>query len=363
MVTPKVGKPKPKKDSEGPSVSSSTTSTNSFESLASADTQEEEECVSEEEEPQIPLSQVQRLVTQQVQTLMGQWILANQAQQAHSGSTGSKGKDLPALEKLKNFKGETDTDELTLWIEELERHCTYYAVGGSLDTEAKKLAYAVSHLVGGAAAWWKTRQNYIKTYQTFLVALQERFQSVVAEDKAADELYELRQKEGQTVTAFSDRFVQLLVRIPDMHEKDKIRHFKRGLLPTLQQKVREKEVVTLNEAIELAVRLESTFVKKSGGAGGTGKAAINSVSVEGLPAEQLQELINQVKAAWTAKGTPTAPTSSTGPGGVKAFCARCGNKEHKVEACKYPDWVCFFCKKPGHKKQECEAWKLKSKNS
>ena len=331
----------------------SSNSGTSFGVLTGDQDEDEDDC-----EERVPLSQVQELVAKQVQAMMSQFILLNQANQPSQASqpqVATRSRDLPALEKMKNFKGETDTDELTLWLEELERHCIYYEAGGSLDTDAKKLAYAVSHLIGGAAAWWKTQQSNVTTYKEFLVALQDRFQSVVAEDKAADELYDLRQKEGQTVTSFSDRFIQLLVRIPDMNEKDKIRHFKRGLLPTLQQKVREKEVSTLNAVIELAIRLESTFAKKPGL---PGKSGINAVTTDQQPTEQtelLQELINQIQG-WKKGATST----STGPSGPpKERCWRCGGLDHITDKCQYTANVCWYCKKPGHIKMECKALKAR----
>ena len=301
---------------------------------------------------------MQRLVTQQVQTLMGQWMLTNQVQQAQSGSTGSKGKDLPALEKLKNFKGETDTDELDTWLKELQRHCTYYAIGGSLDTEEKKLAYAVSHLVGGAEAWWDTQKLVIRSYSGFITAVTKRFRSVVDADKAAEDLYDLKQKDGQSVTAFCDRFMQLLTRIPSMHEEDRMRHFKRGLVPHLQQKVKEHKLATLNEVVELAIRLEGTFAKKNGGTSGAPKAQLNAVETETTQSD-IQELINQVKG-WVAKGGPSAgagsPSSTTRTGDR---CWRCGNTDHITEKCTHKDNVCWYCKKAGHIKADCKALKAR----
>lgn len=327
-----------------------------------SDNQEDEESDEEEKEDggevMIPFSQMQRMMDM----MMDRWTKANsQPKQAASTVPNPSTKGLPALEKLRNFKGETDTDELDTWLKELRRHCTYYEVGGSLDTEEKKLAYAVSHLVGGAEAWWETQKIVIRTYTDFVKAINRRFRSEVDADKAAEELYELRQKEGQSVTAFSDRFMQLLTRVPTMHEDDKMRLFRRGLVANLQQKVKEHKLRSLNEVVELAIRLESTFAKKTGGSGGTNKAGINSVGGETLPMDPLLELINQIKG-WRKETTahpPAASSTSTGPGGVKEFCARCGSKDHKLEACKYTEWVCFFCKKPGHKKQDCEALKAK----
>lgn len=318
------------------------------------DNDQEDADEEEKEEARITFSQMQSMMDM----MMDKWMKASASQAAQPTvvQMPPKAKELPGLDKLKDFKGETDTDELDLWLKQLDRHCTYYGICGSLDTEDKKLAYAVSHLVGGAEAWWGSQKHQIKTYSNFIQALSKRFRSVVDADKAWEELVHLKQKDGQTVTAYSDRFVQLLTRIPTMHEDDKVRHFRMGLVPHLQQKVKEHRLSTLSEVMELAIVLEGTFAKKTWSTGGSGKAAINSVDTEGVSADQLQELLNQIKAKGTSRG---APSTAAPQGGPKGFCPRCGGRDHKIDTCKYPDWVCFFCKKPGHKKQDCEALKAK----
>ena len=34
-------------------------------------------------------------------------------------------------------------------------------------------------------------------------------------------------------------------------------------------------------------------------------------------------------------------------------CTKCGNKNHKTAACRYPEKVCYWCKQPGHQVQDC----------
>ena len=269
---------------------------------------------------------------------------------------------LPDLDKLKPFKGETDTDELELWLRDLKRHVNYYALGGRLDTNAKKLAYATSHLIGGAAAWWDLQAGLITNYDDFIAAISKRFRSSVDADKAAEELYELRQKEGQSVTAFSDRFTQLLTRIPTMHEDDKIRQFKRGLNATLRQKVSEHELKHLSEAIELAIRLEGTFARRAGAPGGASKAGLNALET-GTASPELQEFINAFKS-WkqagfeAGKGLQLGASTATTPAPNR--CWRCGDKTHRTEGCPLPASVCYYCKKAGHIKADCEKLKAKT---
>ena len=173
--------------------------------------------------------QIQMLVDQQVQLALLKDRSDFQRKREET-SRDTKMVGLPALEKLRNFKGETDTDELDIWLKELKRHCQYYAVSGALNTDEKQLAYAISHLTGGAEAWWETQRDVVRTMAGFLEALNSRFRSVVDADKAAEELYDIKQKEGQSVASYSDHFMRLLVRVPKMQEDDRIRLYRRGLL-------------------------------------------------------------------------------------------------------------------------------------
>ena len=309
------------------------------------------------EEVMIPLTAMQAMVTEQVQAILARMHVQNSASSA--ATQPARYRDLPALDKLRNFKGETDTDELDLWLKELKRHCEYYAIGGSLDTDEKKLAYATSHLVGGAEAWWETQRATIRNYTGFIGAISKRFRSAVDSDKAAEELYDLRQKEGQSVTAFSDKFMQLLTRTPNMHEEDRIRHFKRGLLPQLQQKVKEHQLPTLNEVVQLAIRLEATFSTKRPKEINTnlGKSGLNAIETEEELelAQRMQLFLNQVKG-WKPKG----PGTYTLPLGVTSErCWKCGDAAHSTDKCSYTTNVCYYCKKPGHIKMECKALKAR----
>ena len=340
---------------------SSGSNSNPYSRLQDGVTTDEEN--SDGEELMIPMEQMDDMVEKKVQALMGQWLLSNPKQLAPQ--VASRAKDLPALDKLKCFKGETDTDELDLWLKELQRHCTYYEIGGSLDTDAKKLAYATSHLVGGAEAWWVTRKANIHTYQDFIKAISKRFRSAVDADKAAEEIYDTRQTENQSVTAFSDRFIQLLTRVPNMHEEDRIRHFRRGLLPHLQQKVKEHQLQTLTEVVELAIRLEATFAKRPPKID-TSKAGLNmvdstdeSVQQQQQQALQLQALLNQMQG-WKPKGPGVYTFGNTKP---NTRCWKCGDQSHTTETCTYPGNVCYYCKKPGHIKAECRSFKAKQARS
>ena len=210
---------------------------------------------------------------QQAQFMEQMQLLLNQKQKEETSGEGK----LPGFEKLHEFKEETDSDELDIWLRKLEKHCNYYSLAGSLNTDKKKLEYAVAHLTGGAQDWWAGTKGEINSYAAFKVAVNGRFRSIVDADKAAEELYDIKQKEGQVVTAYTDRFQQLLIRVPDMAEADRVRLFQRGLHAQLQQKVKENRPIKLEEAITLAIRLEGTMGRRKYEGAGGGRAALNSV--------------------------------------------------------------------------------------
>jgi hypothetical protein len=308
---------------------------------------EEEEEEERESNDLIPMNVVQELLKQQQAQFMEQMqVLLNQRQKEEATVEEER---LPGLEKLHEFKGETDSDELDIWLRKLEKHCNYYALAGSLNTDKKKLEYAIAHLTGGAQDWWAGRKGEIGTYEAFKAALNGRFRSIVDADKAAEELYDIKQKEGQAVTAYTDRFQQLLIRVPDMAEADRVRLFQRGLHAQLQQKVKENRPVKLEEAITLAIRLEGTIGRRKYEGTGGGKAGVNSV--EGQPDAGVEEIIAAVVREMN-KGS-TYSRAGAGAGERRTYCFKCGDPKHMSHSCPLSASVCYRCKKPGHQKRQC----------
>lgn len=322
------------------------------------ETQEEADQTEEMESTDlIPMTVVQELMKQQQAQFMEQMqLLLNQIQMKEE--TGAEGR-LPGLEKLHEFKGETDSEELDIWLRKLEKHCNYYALAGSLNTDKKKLQYAIAHLTGGAQDWWAGMKGEISTYAAFKVALNGRFRSIVDADKAAEELYDIKQKEGQAVTAYTDRFQQLLIRVPDMAEADRVRLFQRGLHAQLQQKVKENRPVKLEDAITLAIRLEGTLGRRKYEGAGGGRAGLNSVEQQGEGTEEggrkqpdadVGEIIAAVMKEMSKGSTYSR---ATGTGERKTYCFKCGDPKHMSHSCPLSVSVCYRCKKPGHQRKQC----------
>lgn len=270
---------------------------------------------------------------------------------------------LPDLEKLHSFKGETDSDHLDVWLNALETHVDYYEVSGTINTDAKKLIYAKSHLTGGAKDWFKTAASSITTYDEFLVAINKRFRSEMDSTKAAYAIYDLRQKEGQTLTGYTDTFQQLLTRVPKMEEEDRVRHFTRGLNTHLRTKVNESGLKKLEEVIHLAIRLDGAMDKSKPryeGAGGHGKTQINSmeeqegINVSNSSSLGKEEIIERLAALENRfSGKRRGSIKSKYPKEGQPFCLRCGTKGHLTANCKIKENVCWKCKKPGHVKSNC----------
>jgi hypothetical protein len=152
------------------------------------------------------------------------------------------------------------------------------------------------------------------------------------------------------------------------------------LLPHLAQKVRENEPETVEQAFEIAIRYEGSFVGNKGksGAGGgekaRGQVGRGGIGV-GLNAVELQEqgeeedlgtviLAALRKAGVTGNGgskpawQQPRPTGgiSIAPGGStagKLRCYRCGREGHTKWKCTETENVCYGCKKPGHVRQNC----------
>jgi hypothetical protein len=297
---------------------------------------------------------------------------------------------LPELRETREFfGGDMDSDALDGWVSNRMRDIRYYRLGGQLQTQEQQVHWLVAHLSGAAMDWWNSTaepSGRVTTVAEFLQELNTRFRSRLDGDVAADKLMNLCQGLQQPVAQYVSVVQGLLVRLPEMDSRTRIRMFAHGLLPHLAQKVREHEPDTVEEAFEIAIRYEGSFVglkNKSGGGGGAkpsgqgGKGGagvgLNAVGVE----EQGQDddlgtailaALRRAGVAGTASGrpawqqprpvsgTPAAPGGSTGG---QLRCYRCGRRGHAKWDCTEKENVCYGCGKPGHIRQDCPERKTR----
>jgi hypothetical protein len=168
----------------------------------------------------------------------------------------------PALPKLRQpslFKGIDTGFAVDDWIGELEQQFAYYVA--SFVTSASRIAFAVAHLAGPAALWWKSLppadKSAIATWNEFVARLHSRFRPVQGAMLARQRLGKLLQRPGQSVSQFAHSFQITLTPITDMGHADQVHHFVNELLPHIASKVWERHPTVLPEAIDFAVSVEA----------------------------------------------------------------------------------------------------------
>ena len=141
----------------------------------------------------------------------------------------------------------------SIYIEELEQYMAAAQVPREHWVEA-----AVPYLKGGALLSYinekKDNPAQVAQWDGFKAWFLKRFQPVAASKTARASLRNLRQRMGETLSSYNEKFLRLMQLILDMNEADKIEYYKNGL--------RDKQVYawvdrddpkSLQEAMEKAV--------------------------------------------------------------------------------------------------------------
>jgi hypothetical protein len=92
------------------------------------------------------------------------------------------------------------------------------------------LAVMVSNLKGQAAAWYITQQSSINNIDELADAVRLKFIPVDIQERLRDALYGLKQRECRDLAEYVTKYRQLINRVEDMSDLDKIALFNRGLV-------------------------------------------------------------------------------------------------------------------------------------
>lgn len=76
-----------------------------------------------------------------------------------------------------------------------------------------------------------------------------------------DQLYKLRQ--GSNIEEYVDAFSNIVSKLPEMHDYDRLFYFQMGLKPRVQNHLRIQQFTSLDSAITEAIRYDSAIVSTS----------------------------------------------------------------------------------------------------
>ena len=160
------------------------------------------------------------------------------------------------------------------WLMELERWRQAVEIRGSM-TDHTFLTVVATYLQGSASLWYNslvTKGQTPATWDSFKEMFRERFRPFDAERTARQSLYNLRQREKETVSSYSDNFLKLVNFLPGMALEDQLALYQRGLLPHIAEEldriyaVIDGSIEHLSDAINQAQRIETRLMMARRGA-------------------------------------------------------------------------------------------------
>ncbi|KAG1167938.1 hypothetical protein CU097_001134, partial [Rhizopus azygosporus] len=271
------------------------------------------------------------------------------------------------LHEITDFSGSTryrlngtgSMDNPLNWLRQLER---LKNISGVQDREL--LIIARDHLIGKAAAWFDVNSDTFKTWDDFTDSFKRKYCSGL-EDVWWNEIRNLRQGADEDIEDVDIKLRELFALVGVTDERLKIRLFLDAIHPSIAWEVERSQDVNrykdLDSVVTVASRVESISRKYHKKGVSTSRWTAKSESTKKVE-EEFNDLVDE---------TRSVKTTSTMEELLKEF------KDLKISIVKTVNningtsgnrgsrnFVCFYCKKEGHKKFECpEFLKVKQGDS
>lgn len=262
----------------------------------------------------------QRELQQQQQAFLAQMQLLMQQQQQPqqqaaaappAAAAAPPSRPGPRLAPPSLYDGRANT--LDDWFSELRRQFDWYGV----HDDAGRIRIAAAHLGTTARDWWDHLAASARPadWASLQDALRRRFQPVTTGEAARARLMALSQGKA-SVHDYVSAFRRLMVAVTGMSEVDRLFHFTRGLRPAIATQLRIHNVQSVDDAIDMAVRIgalgemavQQAGAVAPGGAGVHGGATAMDLdalaNVEGLERET-----DDGCSSSSASASPDAPVT------------------------------------------------------
>ena len=152
------------------------------------------------------------------------------------------------------FKGNLEED-VEAWLLSLQDYQRFTQM-----TDEQTIGYAIMLLQDKARIWWNAcmrRTTIPTTMDHFIQLMKARFQSTVHVRKARAEIRIMSQRGGESVRAYSSRFLNTLAKIPNYDEEDMTDKFVGGLRGIVRIMTATAKPRTVGDAISQAEEVET----------------------------------------------------------------------------------------------------------
>ena len=232
------------------------------------------------------------------------------------------------------------------WCHRME---TYLQAQGADLNSSATVAYAAAFLKDAALTWYrqyeqdvaKGHQTPFSTWRQFKEAFISRFTPIDPTETAREQLDKLVQT--RSVYQYAQDFNTCMLELPEMHEADRVHSFIKGLKPAVRTHVKLQKPATLHDAVELAIKADSTVWQSSRNFSSTRAFGSNGSGSRGSNVQQ-----------------QAATPMELGMADLDAMQQTSGNFPQQQRTSQRqpqrqkPVAKCFYCGKPGHLKRQCQ---------
>ncbi|KAG6778073.1 hypothetical protein POTOM_017918 [Populus tomentosa] len=228
-----------------------------------------------------------------------------------------------------DFYGKLDPHAFEDWLTAIEDYFDWFVVA-----ENRKTRYVRLKLKGHARAWWgsveeqlrRTQRPAISDWEEMKERLKEKYLPIDYEQMMFEEMLQLRQG-SSTVDQYTDRFHELTTRSRIVEtDQQTLARYRNGLRGDLYKEMLIARLINVNEAYQLALRLEKQLQSMSGKR--PMLMDLNTGRTSNFPMQKPQTPVDKPRSSWSREQTGRTRAATEGP-----QCYKCKGFGHYAVVC------------------------------